>query len=204
MKWFTVLVLAVCVGCGGWWPPIPPPEPQPTPTPEPTPTPTPEPPPEPVCSPGGCDCYHKPPGEDWQWIDCPDPEPPPFDWEECEARYESGVCLDGVPEMGSYWYQDRILDATPKIRNRARCEYYGFYYNGQPRQGCPTVLDGDPRRLASERELMGGDRPVYRTTGDLTCVIVNNWFCKVRGTEGTVQACYPNGKACALPRKFPR
>ena len=72
MKRAILMLVAVCaLSCGGGH--HPPPQP-PQPPPEPTPT--------PVCVPPDLvtECWHKPPGEDWQFIPAPvdpTPEPPP-------------------------------------------------------------------------------------------------------------------------------
>ena len=67
------------------------------------------------------------------------------------------------------------------------------------RRCCPVACEGDPTRLEKERELMGGDAPVWTLTvrsGDLR-LSPDPWKGVVRGSgEGTLKGCFPNGKAC--------
>lgn len=98
------------------------------------------------------------------------------------------------------------MDFTPLIQNRERCEFYGFIINGSPRLKCPTVQDADPRREASERELMGGDVPEIEgivLSGNISFSRPGGWFVKVHGSgTGKVRGCYPNGKACSKWMEF--
>jgi hypothetical protein len=89
-----------------------------------------------------------------------------------------------------------VADFTPKINNRERCRFYGFLINGQPRQSCPTVPDGDPRRLESEIELMGGPFPVWQSEGVIRGA-GDKWKYIVKGGRGSIRACYANGKVCS-------
>lgn len=151
-----------------------------------------------------CDCWTKGPSTngEWVWAKCDvPPDVPDGDFAACEERYTSHVCLEGGAEMGAYWYQNRIADFTPKLKNKDRCAYYDFIINGSPRLSCPTTQDADPRRGPSEVELMGGPTPrleVIVLSGDITVSQPDGWKAKVHGSgSGKLRACYPNGKACS-------
>lgn len=162
----------------------PAPNPTPSPTVEPTPippTPTPSPIPTPTPSPTIAPTP----------IPTPVPTPTPEDPNVCT------IPLNGTPELGVYFLQDRLVDFTPKIRNAARCDLPEVGYKG--RQSCPVCDEGCAQRGICESDLMGGIPPNY------TCVSTTlkcnraegDWQVHVNGIgTGTMKACYPNGRAC--------
>jgi hypothetical protein len=213
-RWLAVIALlcgwALLLGAQG----CPPPNPQPTPTPIPTPVPE----PSPICPPVGatCGCWHNP-GTGWQQLPpCPPPEPT------CPATCPQGtactdpalgcvalppeptpdptVCtipLDGTPVIGVYLLYPRVLDATPKITNAARCALPEVGYYG--RQTCPVCDEACKQRGICEQQLMGGTAPVWHLASDtLKGYSEDGWKLRIAGNgRGAVQACYPNGKACS-------
>jgi hypothetical protein len=178
-----------------------PPDPPPPPPPDPDPCPGQEPLDMPWCSETGqkCSepdrpCKHNPssdPCYEEQALPCPpvDPPPPPDE--------EPGI-LEGKPQARTYWYQkNRIADATPAICNQKRCDMVG--YTG--RYCCPPVPDADPRRGELERELMGGEYPVWEVISDPGSDVRrangdDEWFCVIKGHgTGRVRWHFANGKA---------
>jgi hypothetical protein len=142
--------IGITLACGGNLPPQPP-EP-------------PEPEPEPQCHVIGatCDCYHKPPGEDWQWIDCPEPPDPP----------DPGTCPLGTP------HASRVPRAQVKLAGYGRgfqatpfgCfgrDYYCSEAMNWPEacadaRSCgPVAPDGHPQREVCEQAFLGTECPVW-------------------------------------------
>jgi len=108
----AVLLVSGCASLPNW-PPVP------VPTPTPTPTPTPPPDPSPVCKVGeeDCDCFVKPPGEDWKTLSCvpqrvcknkvctdpvtPPPPPPPPPTSDCMYPAVEGQLISTTDVLAS-------------------------------------------------------------------------------------------------------
>jgi hypothetical protein len=108
--------------------------------------------------------------------------------------------LDGQPimDIANHPEGSRNYDATPKIRNAARCDAVGF---PPGRQACPVCPEGCEQRQVCEQELIGGVSPVWQmqnATGTLRIELEGDWFGRLYG-EGTgeIRACYPNGAVCS-------
>jgi len=116
-----------------------------------------------------------------------------------------------TPQAGVYWLYGQtsgnkktciggncVADFTPKQCAFCFCEQFN-HCMAPNRRCCPVACEGDPTRLEKERELMGGDAPVWTLTvrsGDLR-LSPDPWKGVVRGSgEGTLKGCFPNGKAC--------
>ena len=198
-----VFMLALLGGCfGGGSPPPQPPPPPPPPDPSPVCVPPdivtgcwhrppgedwqyiPEDEHEPLCKPDVLvtGCWHKPPGEDWQFIPAPELPPEPEPGDE-----ECTTRLDGEPLMGGPTsHQARVYDCTPLIKNMERCRDLGFLIDGQPRVRCPAAQEGSPQRYPCEVELMGGPVPAWEltvTSGDLKRGNSSeDWAFRIKGT----------------------
>ena len=200
MRRIAVLFTALCVCAACGWNPGPP-DPAPIPTPVPTPTPTPPPPPppdpEPVCAPPDLvtECWHRPPGEDWQFIPKPPPPPPPP---------PPGRCPVGTPQArGPIPHGNNRFDATPAV---CRADWTPDCFTG--RYCHPMACEGPDSaddRTFCEQELMGGTHPVWdlwNSTGNLGVQLEDGWFGRLTGHgEGDLFWCFLNRKACS--KKLP-
>jgi hypothetical protein len=67
------------------------------------------------------------------------------------------------------------------------------------RNRCPVYPDGHPERLEKERELIGGDFPVWelqRKSGNIRIANPGEWMAVISGIgRGRIRWKYPNGKA---------
>lgn len=206
-KWCWFIGVVILAGCG-WNIPNPfPTPPAPTPTPTPVPEPTPVPPPGPVCEPNtNCDCWVKPPGQDWDKLGCAAPQI-------CKDR----VCEDPPPppevptyEMNCYWLYPNIADCTPKQCGFETCKKAGFT---DGRRCCAAAPEADPTRYAKEVEMMGGPRPDYILEVDEGQLLwhyvdegepgmADDWKAQVYSPpgasgKGRLWGCFPNRKACS-------
>lgn len=149
-----------------------------------------------TCSEPDSPCKHNPssdPCYEEQAPPCPPPDPPADPPPDPPAE-RPGI-LEGTPQARVYWYQEnRIADATPAICNPKRCDMVGY----AGRYCCPPVPDADPRRGELEKELMGGDKPVWELevdSGNLR-LVESDWMGHVRGAgKGRLRWRFPNGKA---------
>jgi hypothetical protein len=205
MRKFLLVLLLLSLPACAWNP-----GPGPGPGPEPTPTPPPPPPPPPeTCAdrtPDGkrcCnqppdyvteECWNLPPGGEWSWIPkTPEPPPPP----PCTPTPQARIYV--------LWNTQRATtyDATPAI---CRCpELTPPCYEG--RYCHPVACEGDPDRLQKERELMGGDKPIWTLkvySGNLR-LIPDPWKGVVAGRgTGQIWWCFENGNACSKKLRVER
>jgi hypothetical protein len=133
---------------------------------------------------GDCDCY-----VGHLFKDCDDP---------CVKRPQARVYW--------LWKTDRAwtADATPAECGCENCNEKPCY---EGRYCCPVACEGDPDRLEKERELMGGDAPVWTLAVESgTLRLVNDpWKGVVIGTgTGTLYWCFPNGHACSKKLRVER
>lgn len=201
-----VLVALLLAGCAGILKPAPPDAPGPTPTP------TPSPDPEPVCAPPGLvgECWHKPPGQDWQFIPKPPALPPVKPKPQARVYWHGGKTSKGKKDGTCVSGGGRcVADATPAQCAPGWCEQWTTEDGKQcfvdpvkgPRLCCPPGCEGSAQRFPKEVSLMGGTSPAWtleKDPGSRLSLVEDPWFGIVVGKgKGRLRWCFPNGATCS-------
>jgi hypothetical protein len=134
-----------------------PPGPGPGPDPTPIPTAEPTPPPEQQCHVIGavCDCWHQPPGENWQWLECEEDcrlgTPHASEVARAQVKvkpYGRGAQATPFGCFGKDYYCSEEMDWPAACTLQRSCG--------------PVAPDGHPQRVACERIFLGTDCPVWK------------------------------------------